>query len=604
MGRKAAGARVKRRNKNGTVLYAWRDAPGQAERTGTGPGGTANELLFQGHVLACWAAGETPSGPHELLSRTANAPQVAPAPSADPGSIPTPSLREWVGTIDQPGEYFVHAKEMSGAQVAQYVRGFAKHGALDLIGDIPLDQVTTTLAEKVMDRVLRCPACLDRASRRRIALTDARARADKEPFDHDCPVHHPANLRRHRSVQDYRSLLSAVWNAAQRADFVSANPFAERRIGRWIEPASNDDFRTALTIAQFWKCVEAHPEVLRVVPALSAHGMLRSSEMWGLQRMDFPPPPADPVDDPESLTFTLRRVWDQHSGRVRPWGKTAGSTGTPITIGGNAVKILNAHLRDDLTPNGDCPACHDGVTVWRDPLQRNPHEGCGFADIAPLIPMDICSPGHYTRKVCRRVQKRAGLEGLPFQLTHRSYRSTGATMLLRAGVSESEVVVMGRWSDPAVLRRHYFRLYGEAYDEAVRRLTAMEAAELGDDQSPTAPLEGRLCYLQDQVRSLALERDQLLDEVDQLRAQLHMEPRPHAPAADALRVKSPRPSKWARIDDGQLRAILSTSRNRVEALERVGVTPATKNYKRLEAEALRLGVTLPAKWATPRQHAA
>lgn len=246
---------------------------------------------------------------------------------------------------------------------------------------------------------------------------------------------------------------------------------------------------------------------------------------------------------------------------MRPWGKTDWSTGVPITLGQIAVKFLNAHVRRNHILSPACPACAAGDGLWLGTTRHNPHRGCGFANDAPLIPMQLCTPAHYTKKVCGHAQTAAGLDTLPFTIVHRSFRCTSATMLIRAGVPESEVVVMGRWSNPQTLYRHYVRLYGEANEQAVGRLDLQVAVELGLDLSDNTPLEGRIVFYERQAATLTAEHDHLLVEIDDLRHLAGLGPRSQPDAPTPVAINSGRPSKWNQKSDEELRVIITTSQS-------------------------------------------
>jgi len=231
-------------------------------------------------------------------------------------------------------------------------------------------------------------------------------------------------------MEGFRARLIAAWNVAIRAGHVSANPFKDRNFGQWGEPATNDDFRTALKFEQLERLCRAHPDELKVVPVVSAYGMLRASEMWGLWRADFPVPAADEADDPTAVTFELRRVWDNRQQLFRQWGKTTKSLREPVALGAYSTKVLFNHLRNHMPPSKSCVTCASGMGIWRGPIGANPHAGCGMADDAPLVAYNHCSPEHYSESVAPAAQMAAQLGDIGFDITHISFRSTGATLLI------------------------------------------------------------------------------------------------------------------------------------------------------------------------------
>ena len=444
MGRKANPARVfKRTYADGTALYGWRPSPGAKEITGKGPGsygpaGEAQLNLFRAHVLLCWHSGVEPTPPGLFL--TATMPAVKFADVASKSTVPT--LREWIGNPakGKRGRFFNFAKNMQSENANGYESMFRLHGAFELIGDIPLNEVTVDDAVAVCNLALRCQACFNRASK----LPPAReidafyVRVDQLTFDGaQCPSHYPSRLRQRTSVDKYFTKINAAFNAAVRAKIIVENPFANVSYGHWDEPVTNDDLRVSLTHSQMDVLVRAHPEQLQVVPEVSTDGMLRRSEMWGLWSSDFPVPPADPNDDPDSVTFQLARVWSTSALRFMPWGKTPKSLSEPIALGATAVKALNHHLRNQMPTSPACAACASGERIWRGVRRGNPHSECGYANDAPLILYSRCTPDYYTRVICPASQRAAGLEDVGFAITHDVYRSTGAVHHLTPIVHES-----------------------------------------------------------------------------------------------------------------------------------------------------------------------
>jgi hypothetical protein len=607
MGRKVMPARVfKRSYADGTALYAWRPRPGADEISGKGPGsygpaGEAQLNLFRAHVLLCWHAGIEPTPPGTFLTSTKPATEIVIVPS---GST-TATLRTWIGNPakGKRGRFFLFAKPMSSENAKGYESMFRNHGAFDLIGNIPLDQVTVDDAMAVCNRVLKCETCAERASRlvptREIAAFDLRV--DQLTFDKvQCPSHHPSRLKQRTSVERYVAKINAAFNAAIRAKIITENPFATISYGHWDEPETNDDLRVRLTHFQMDVLTRAHPEKLKVVPVVSTEGMLRRSEMWGLWAIDFPVPPADPTDDPEHVAFQLARVWNTAAKQFVPWGKTAASLSEPITLGAAAVKVLNDHLRNHMPTSLTCSACQSGERMWRGVRRGNPHRGCGYANNAPLVPYSLCTPDHYSKVICPDSQKAAGLGDIGFAITHRSYRSTGAVHHLDAGILPTTVVKMGRWKNLDTLMKHYNRPTHDQFAEAARLVDRMRAAELGLDQSDAAPVGGRLRFLSDQNAGLS-ERCQALElENAQLREGQAITPRSQAsPIIQAPISKRP-VGKWDAISDDDLRAAIASEHSRSRVLAALGLSSAEKNYARLRTEALRLAVELPDLWATTR----
>lgn len=601
MGRKALGARVKVDYRDGTVLYAWRPRPGAMEIAGKGPGGEANVLLFRAYVLKSWEEGIEPSTPGTYLSTSV--PVSAPAVPSEPKCSPT--LREWIGNPakGKPGRYFDFANSMGRSQEDQYERAFRLHGAFEIIGDLPLSSVTSEHATQVRDRVLRCPVCVERGLSLNPPrkVSDGEARADRPSFDkQECPSHHPANLLQRTSVERYISLLKAAFNGAVRAKIINENPFVHVRYGKWASPGTNDDLRVSLTHPQLDALVNAHPKELRVVPVISVTAMLRREEMWGLQRVDFSAPPENPAEDPSTVTFKLARVWMEGEKRFRPWGKTTGSMSELITIGSEGVSALNNHLRHYMAPSERCAACSRGDGIWRGASRRNPHLDCGFANNAPLVPYALCSAERYTKVICRQAQVAANLSDLDFDITHQSYRSTGAVQYLDAGVPISTVVKMGRWTNSKTLLKHYNRPNLEQHIDAVISRDRARAAELGIDTSDEAPAMGRLRFLKSQVDSLIVECDELALENAELRRQLSLSERSHRAEIVPVPLSNQVPGAWDVLSDHDLRSVIVAGVSQRGILDALGLSAAGKNYRRLRLEAKRLSLELPAPHASLR----
>ena len=164
---------------------------------------------------------------------------------------------------------------------------------------------------------------------------------------------------------------------------------------------------------------------------------------------------------------------------------------------------------------------------------------------------------------------------------------------------------MGRWSNTQTLTRHYFRLYGEAYLHAANALSRMRTAELGHDTSEDASVTGRLHFLDHRAQELTDERDDLFEENRELRERLGMATRARSEesAIVPVPVLTRRVSKWANVSDDELRRLIAAASSQKAVLESVGVSFASKNYKRLRREALRLGLSLPEKFQSLRKKA-
>ncbi|MCB0115622.1 MAG: hypothetical protein KDD84_16095 [Caldilineaceae bacterium] len=582
---KRTGARVKRKLQNGNWLYEYREYHRGPYLARVGPGGDENHERFDRYVLTCWDQGRTPDEPSVYLA----APVTIAAPSHDS----TMTLESWVGdpALGQPGEFFASRKRrrMSIGQRFSY-ETCVRLEVPETLRRRPMNLITAGDAEAVLDDMVQCASCTARAERLGLALPPSALRTDDAPFDGMCSAHWPDRVRSPASAQAKLTLLRALYRDAIAAGHATTNPFEGCSIGDWTPPPTNRTARRALSIVEFERLVQAHPAGLRVIAVLSAFAMLRRGEFFGLRRCDVPTPPEDPADDPESLTFELAVTWSVPYARYQNRGKTTTSTHTPITLTGWPVKVLNDHLRSDIHIDRDCPACRVGHLLWRR-TEPNPHNGCGFADNAPLVPARLCRPQDY-RSVGKQAFSGAGLDhDLDFVVTHQVYRSTGATMLVAAGVPIDVVTEMGRWSSPNVVRDHYVRLYPEARIEAGRRLDQKRRTTLGhDDPDPSRP-EDRIAALEAQVELLTADNRQLRAAAAQAEAA-------GSPITAQPRWRSPgeRASKWRDIPPETLKATLSSKSNRKQMLETLGFSLAAKNYAQLEAMARQLNITLPRKW--------
>lgn len=601
MGGKGAPARIKREYPNGSVLYEWRPRPGVKHITGVGPGGEDNLKLFRAHVLCSWKDDVAPTMPGEYLSGTT--PPSVPITVTPRGTAPT--LRQWIGNPakGERGRFFAYSEPMGSQNARQYESSFRNHGAFDLIGDIPMDQVTADNVIAILDRVLQCPLCADRAAllSPESVIPESALRVDNPPFDKvKCERHYPSRLKQSKSVRNYFGELKAAFNAAMRAEVVTKNPFAHVRYGLWDEPDNNNKSKVALTHLQLDAIIQAHPEEMRVIPSLSTAGMFRREEMWGLQRIDFPVPPIDPTEDPEYLTFQLSRVWHIDEQRFIKKGKTKASLGNSITIGADAVKALNNHLRNHMDPSPDCGACARGERVWRVDRKRNPHAACGFANDAPLITLALCTPEDYSEKWCPQFQLVAGLSDIGFKITHNVFRTTGASQYLDAGVAETTVVKMGRWTNTKTLQEHYNRPNDDQFTHANKLRDQARAVELGHDVSDEAPILGQMRFKDHKIAALSAKCDGLEHEIALLRIRLNEPERPPIDLVARLPKPEGRIGKWGRITDHEIRDAIESASSQLDILLSLRLSAAAKNYDRLRAEATRLGIDLPERWASLR----
>jgi hypothetical protein len=162
---------------------------------------------------------------------------------------------------------------------------------------------------------------------------------------------------------------------------------------------------------------------------------------------------------------------------------------------------------------------------------------------------------------------------------------------------------MGRWTDLDTLNKHYNRPTLDQFTDAANLVDRARAAELGLDQTDSAPVSGRMRFLSDQNAALSARCEALELENAQLRAAEGLPVRPEPSPIVQVPISNRQVGRWNALDDDELRSAMGSERTQMRILVALGLSPAQKNYTRLRAEALRLGVELPAPWATARSAA-
>lgn len=562
---------------DGSMRAKWvwretRDARGRSQWFGP----ATPEMLkrFRDYVRGCWAAGKLPDDPKAFFDGSSVPARSAPS---------TVTARVFVGrpSAQEPGDYWKYSRSCSPGVQTRYERLFERPAIERNVADVPMSSVATNLAQKVVWQLTECPECRRRADS---TVEDGLLRPDHPPFDGDC-TDHRVERKRTSIVKDI-SQLRSVWDAAKRAGLVESNPWSDVLVPEWYEPETNDDLRTALNWTQLQRLIDHHPDDAKVIPAASSVCMLRASEFWGLCRGNFPPPPEDPDDDPELLWVNFTHTWNRLEIEWRTRGKTkrAVGAGVGMFVPGPVVRIINDHLRRHMPPNpAHCKACRDRVGIWRDEHTRNPHEGCGLAEDTRLVyatakgrPHGYAGPYYHLTgdeggtypEVLKRATRAASLDEqhLGWKVTHRVFRSTGATLLIHWGNPISEVKAAGRWSESSTqLERTYHRMYPEALELMALRANRAIAMETGTELSDDADALEKAMFLETRLALAA-------QEVERLRELLAGHDIDPAAPPPLQVVVSKQDVNGVFVDLDRVEEIVRSSRGIVHACRRLGLT--------------------------------
>lgn len=505
-----------------TQRWAWRETEDSSERKQWyGPATPRMLSDFSDYVRGSWATGARPISPKEFFGEIATSRE----------SPENTTARAFVGRPIEgaSGPFWEHTSTKSNGVKRRYERLFEMRDLGPLVGDRVMRQLTIHDAQAVVWRLVRCPHCHDRAP---AGTPDAQLRPDFDPFDESCPNHKAE--RKRVSIKRDLAQLCTLWNAARRAGLVTTNVWSDLVIPTWLEDQTNDDIRTALTWPQLSALIAAHPDDAKVIPAISAFGMMRAGECWGIRRGSLPAPPDDPEDDPECVWIEFSGTFDRLERNWRPGGKNSRAVGPDagLCVPRPIVKVINTHLRQHMPPNPTlCEACRSGQGVWRE-ARPNPHHDCGLADDTPLVfarrkdrpegyggayywlgDNEGCYP-----EVLSKAADAAGLseQELGWRITHRAFRTTGATLLIHWGTPITEVKAAGRWSPQStVLERTYHRMYPEALEQIARRSTRAMALELGASPPEDASEEERALCAERRIASLEAELQRLRSAADE-----------------------------------------------------------------------------------------
>jgi len=315
--------------------------------------------------------GEAPAPPNKKTAKR-QAAQRARDEEADRRSKATPvklpTVAEWLGDPkgDRPGRFFEHANAMSYEQRLAYQRTIDSYGAH--IKDTPLDEVTFDDARKVLRLMLVCPACVERARsvgrKDLLAEMDTKLLATEAPWDAIAGSPHPcrdedgndAHYTRcqRATISSYLWQFRALWRAAATAGelghepafaTLSNRPFEHLKIPTFADRPTNDDFNEAFTHEQLDWLRQAMPDWLAATPWVGAYGMMRRSELLGLERgmITWPSLP----EHHGQAIIRVSKVFvllSSGKGSMRSWGKTPGSTREPIYLARLATAALREHM--------------------------------------------------------------------------------------------------------------------------------------------------------------------------------------------------------------------------------------------------------------------
>lgn len=505
------------------------------------------------------------------------------------------TLREWVGTADDPGPYWAFAAIMLGKALPGKTRRRFIVNLLAWLGedvlDLPMTEVTRHHTQRAYMRLLVCKACTLKAKAEgRDDLLDCpeeNLSAANAPWSGCCEndeeerTHHPDF--RNTTIDDKLRSASLLFRVAQYAG-AAPEPLDER-----CSPTQHDPFSLiarrqytpkpgrlehafALTHGEVWVLDDLIWEAFRSATPLATYCMLRRGELCGLSIGDL-----DLPLDGGPGTLYIRNTLTPDGLVAR--GKTDGSVGTRVAIPAEVVRALQAYIRSyRSTPAPEsCAACSDGLTHHNDDRKANPHRGCDFASSAPLY-VDPRDGRRLNREdfslYFGRAVTAAGLDRGKFVPTPHTLRATGATYLLQDGRSESEVMKQGRWANLKVVLDHYYRpLDGPQREHAERMDGYIRAANGRGDEIDESSLT--------ETERLRLQLEQALAENTALKA-----------AGHAMTPLGRRPRKPA-FDEDDLMAELPLSRNETDLCERLGTTGGRNTRNRVRRMIQEQGLVPP-----------
>lgn len=518
---------------------------------------------YSAYERRCWEQGVVPDAP-EVRFPDGSGEFGVPSSATDAADCPGTgiTLAEWIGTPDEPGQFFTAGRPMGANHQSQYLN-LIQRPEFDGIRDRPLAAITPEDIRAVVAWWAHCPNCLQtlrhRGSTHRAA--DARAATSANP---PCGAENGSSHATALSKATFRNhcvSLRTIFNVAAspiEGDPVisqSPVPTVAQLANGLIFRASSDGTRRSLARYELQALADCSPPELALLPLVGAYGQMRVSELFGLNVGDI----TFDVRDGQRMQARIRlsRVFVRDvGGRIllRTYGKTATSLRDVYL-----PPSLSAELHEFCS---DLPA---ETPLWSAPDGRR------------------LNPGTYTKRIWPRIVEAAGLNEatLGFAVHPRHLRSCGATLLIETGTPIAEVARIGGWTNTATLEQHYFRLRDDTKAAAAARLDSWTERE------------------SESAEELRIALREAREEIAYLRSQSTRVQRTTVRAAKprSERSNTRRPGPPSRWDDAEhVKAIIESSASRREALTNLGLSHAAKNYQRLDQFADEHGVELPARW--------
>lgn len=608
-------ARIKRETSK-SLLVGYRPRPGEEEVYWSCP---SREVFdkFCKYEAACKAAGaavdhNSMAGSSASARSTKSRPTPAkPKASTEPSkpkarqkaSVPEPTLREWVGDPkeDNPGPFFDHVGPMSKKQRIQYqacVRLRAPAFADKRMSEVGFDD-----SRELLRRLLVCPACFDRARRageptdHLLRYSVAEPAWDGECFDDEGEPNHYPRLQR-GTIQRAFTLLGAAWGAAISAkeegkpelQAIVRNPFKGIKLPRFADRPDNNDRVQALNHGQLDRLEAAMPDWLAAFIGVAIDGMFRRSEVIPLNRGAL-----QLIDGRYVVTAKAFAVERGKQVTVESTGKNDTSTNKIVYLTQSTSDKLRLHLETYCsTPNpARCAACRAGKREHEGPAKTNPHRQCDFASSSFVwrSPDGRRNPHPATiSKILKQAAIAAGLteETLGFVVTFKILRSTGATLMLEAGIAPDLVQRQGGWKDIDTMFSFYNRTRSETMRNAVDIFERSRRLALHQEVADITTTE--------RLASLTLALDELKAENAMLRRALDIEDGTLLHEPQRIKACEPRRTKFT---DEAMRAAVAAGGSRLQMLRSIGVAVSQKNYQRFEKRAAELGLAIPDLWTPP-----
>jgi integrase len=569
---------------------------------------------FRTLVEAAWETGTKIPDPVALFGEVPRRPSKAELKrqakqTKDAGTEATPyTVREWLGSTKKPGPYFDQNRKARKNR-EHYFPPLNRYGGH--FANKPLDEVDWHDAELMLDKMLVCQACVARAEaageHELVADAPHRLRVTDDPFgecvDDEGEPSHYATLQR-STISGYLTCMKAVFAAAVvagrptrrvprcRSMFGRENPFADHQIPEdLVDRPDDNDISEALTYRQLDRLDDGMPWWLESIVSTGAYGIFRRSELLGLE--------IDMIDwnaeglEPGQACITLMKTYA--NGQVRGHGKNRHSIKRRVILHALAAEKLRRHIeRNRSTPDPEgCEGCRNGHRRHEGTARSNPHRrGCDFGAGAPVWVDPTTGqrphPYDFTGVIFAAAVANAGLDlELGFKITPKILRSTGATLLLQAGIPVTTVMAMGGWKNASVLLTSYSRSNDQAKIEAAAEVGRRAMQELGLSFN-VEDLEAPLLRRQATV---------LLEKIAALEQQvwnLGGDPNFVLPVERSDWVKRP-PSVWH--DDERVRYVIETMPTQRQMILALGFRADNRTaWRRLRSKAQELGLDLPANW--------